>query len=74
MATGSGTGTPIAAGSLINTLRDRIRTQLESASGFTAPLAVSASAETLTTLRDRVGANGQGCGKPAGLPATSTRP
>lgn len=56
MATGSGTGTP-ASGSgtaTLATLRARIRTQMQGASGLIEPLAVTASSATLTTLRDRV--------------------
>src|SRR5210317_1518561 len=60
MATGSGTGTPASAASAftLNNLRDRIRTQVESAWGFTEPLIVTASSIQLATgtpnLRDRV--------------------
>ena len=36
------------------TLRDRARTMLMNASGFTEPLVVNPSTETLATLRDRV--------------------
>jgi hypothetical protein len=45
MATGSGTGTPAAGRSdaTLNSLRDRIRTQIENASGFTEELVVTAS-------------------------------
>ena len=60
MATGSGTGTP-ASGSTtptLTTIRDRIKTQLMAASGFTEPLAVTASSIALATastgLRARV--------------------
>lgn len=38
----------------LTTLRARVRTQLENASGFPDPLPVATSSETLTTLRDRV--------------------
>jgi hypothetical protein len=40
---------PDASTKTINDLRDRIRTQLESASGFTEPLVVTASSIALTT-------------------------
>lgn len=56
MATGSGTGTPAAGSSdaTLNTLRDRIRTQLISASGDTDWTPVLASSLTLATLRERL--------------------
>ena len=56
MATGSGTGTPASAASTItlSTLRDRIRTQLQSATGTAEALNLLPSSETLTTLTDRV--------------------
>lgn len=56
MATGSGTGTPVTGGgsATLTSLRLRVRTALENASGFTDPLVVTASSATLTTLRDRV--------------------
>lgn len=56
MATGSGTGTPVtgASAATLSTLRARIRTMVEAASGRTEPLAMTRSDETLTTLRDRV--------------------
>ena len=56
MATGSGTGTAVtgAGSATVSSLRLRIRTALENASGFTEPLVVTASSATLTTLRDRV--------------------
>ncbi|HUV95806.1 MAG TPA: hypothetical protein VMX14_13405 [Anaerolineae bacterium] len=56
MAVGSGTGTPVsgAGSATLSSLRLRIRTALENASGFTEPLVVTASSATLTTLRDRV--------------------
>ncbi len=55
MATGEGTGSPAtAAGTTLATLRARLKTQLMHAGGFTEPLIVNASAETLATLTDRV--------------------
>jgi hypothetical protein len=49
---------PDASTKTLNNLRDRIRTQLESASGFTEPMVVTASAIKLSTgapnIRDRV--------------------
>jgi hypothetical protein len=60
MATGTGTGTPVTGGSsaTLNTVRDRVRTAVEAASGQTEPLIVTASSVELTTattgLRDRV--------------------
>ena len=49
---------PDASTKTLNNLRDRIRTQLESASGFTEPMVVTASSIQLTTgtpnIRDRV--------------------
>lgn len=38
----------------LNDIRDRIRTQLEAASGLTEPLVITPSGATLITLRDRV--------------------
>ncbi len=51
MATGSGTGTPATGRSdaTLNSIRDRIRTQIESASGFTEPLVVTASSIQLSS-------------------------
>jgi len=60
MATGTGTGTPVsgAAAFTLNTLRDRVKTQIEAAWGFTEPLVVTASSIQLSTgtpnMRDRV--------------------
>lgn len=56
MATGEGTGTPAAAAdaTTLATLRARLKTQLMHAGGMTEPLTVNVSAETLTTLSDRV--------------------
>ena len=60
MATGTGTGTPASGGTTptLNSIRDRIRTQLEGASGLTEPMVVTASSIQLSTgspnLRDRV--------------------
>ncbi len=56
MASGSGTGTPATASTAptLNTLRDRIRVQLENAWGTPDPLPVMVSSETLTTLRARL--------------------
>lgn len=60
MATGSGTGTPASGSSdaTLATLRARIRTQVENASGFEEPLVVTASDIQLATgtpnLRGRV--------------------
>jgi hypothetical protein len=64
MATGSGTGTPAtAAGSAtLSALRARIRTQIQSASGFTEPLVVTPSPYSLAQLRDRVAATLQDSG------------
>jgi hypothetical protein len=45
---------PIASSATLTSLRSRVRTQLQNASGFTEPLVVTTSSETLTTLRDRV--------------------
>lgn len=53
---GSGQGTPAVANSsaTLSTLRARLLTQLQAASGETEALPVATSAETLTTLRPRV--------------------
>lgn len=65
---GSGTGTPASAQSsaTLNSLRDRIRVQVEAAAGQTEPLAVTASSIELNagtlTLRDRVEARLQDSG------------
>jgi len=56
MAGGSGTGTPAtgAGAATLSGMRERVRVQLESASGFTEPMVVTASSATLSELRDRV--------------------
>ena len=65
---GSGTGTPAIGSSeaTLNSLRDRIRDQLENASGFTEPLVVTASSIQLSSgtpnMRDRVEARLQDSG------------
>jgi len=53
---GSGTGTPAsgASNATLSSLRARLLTQLQAASGETEALPVATSAETLTTLRARV--------------------
>lgn len=55
MATGSGTGTPASGTSTtLTTIRDRVKTMIMAASGFTEPYVATASDVALAALRDRV--------------------
>ena len=58
MATGSGSGTPATGtAATLATLRDRVKTMIMSATGFTEPYVATASSVALAALRDRVEAS-----------------
>lgn len=56
MGTGSGTGTPVTSqgSATLSSLRDRVQTLVQGASGHPEPLSITVSSKTLANIRDRV--------------------